>query len=320
MNKISVENAEKLSPQELIELIINNVPHTSIRNCLSNLESVEPDEEEPSFPKISINGSSEPKPVVKPTSEAGPSDPSRGSLNKLREDCKKNPVLIVSENTKLPGKDGLYTIYYTKKSDGSFIKSFKKTSEFSVKTCKNLGEITDDICKSFYDWIKNEISKDPKKRSAVKKVVDDYLSENITLFNSNCKEFKEAMNLLEPPKESSNENIEDLVRRVGEQSGVLIFPKFIPASVSGGKDLVRLFAPFKKDDIFIWDERDVTLEYIRDKVSKTKKQPIGSEKYKKYEEAFNRIDKDTKFYRNLVKTAKNNSKKLGVDVYPFLLI
>lgn len=180
MNKISIEEAEKLSPPELVELIINNVPFNKIRSCLTNIQETLP-------PPPALEP--EVLPPVKP-SGAGSSSSSSNMLTSLRTMCKDDPIIIVETGKKIKGKDEAQVIYYAKsKKTGKIMKFSLDESKFNKQTCSKLGEPLDLSCQAIDEWIDEQLAggKDTKQ---VRKVIEDYISSGINLYLTKCPQFE----------------------------------------------------------------------------------------------------------------------------------
>lgn len=179
MNKISIENAEKLSPQELVELIINNVPFNNIRSCLTNLEKTLP-----SAP-VEIEEQSKPELPTKIVSSNG------NDLLSLRNMCKDDPILIVETNKIVKNKNEPQVIYYAKsKKDNKYKKFSLDVTKFSKSTCTNLAEEEDIVCKATSEWIDEQLATG-KNISEIRKVIEEYLSSGINMYITKCPNYSE---------------------------------------------------------------------------------------------------------------------------------
>lgn len=320
MNKISIDNAEKMTPQELVEVIINNVPHDKIRTCLTNLEKVSPVEVQRTDTQSQSGPSVDPPPQ--------PVVSNMKSIEELRRECSKNPILIVDNNTELPGKSGKYVVYYTQNKQGVFAKNAKKVELFNKNGCNNLPDVDNEVCDKFYDWVKNSLTKENKEK--ISQVVKEYIRDNIDLFNKDCSKYREIMELLDikgkdpvipviPIKQTSvNTNkvsleLQELAKELTPATGVLIWPK----PLADGK--VRIYTAFKnKEGNMEWASKEQTINYINEKVRKIKAPVKGTARYDRFKDAFETIRNLPKG-RNMIVVVKQ-LKKLGIEVpYDFLV-
>ena len=352
MSKITIEAAEKLTPEALTELIIQNVPPGEIRACLANLEKISPIEEpapqvpqvpQVPQPKAPMSPPQAPKspqappqaPKFKKTDNSdGPSDVP--IIDYWRQQCSKNPILIISTDTRLPNKEGTYVIYYAKGKDGNFVKKSTKTEEFSSNTCQKLGNVENSDCAVFFDWVENKIVKLPSEKQNMKRVVMEYMEKNTDVFLDYCKNnpqydqmlislgIKNIQNIspievidISPPiqvqQEDDLETLKMYSRELVPKTGILIFPQF----TKDGK--VRIYGPFLTPEKEIkWEKKDVSLNYIKTKVGGIKVAKIGTDRYNSYEKAFDNLDKSSAVYRN-IRTVLIGLKRIGTEPpYPFL--
>lgn len=343
MSKITIEAAEKLTPEDLTELIIQNVPPGEIRACLANLEKVNiPDEPEPVI-QPSIPNEPEPinEPIFKPsvqneptpiTQPSMPDNSNTSSIDYWRSRCSKNPILIISTDTVLPGKDGTYVIYYVKSKDGKFVKKSLNTSKFNTQTCADLGEDYNNDCEIFFEWVSNTVIKLPKEKENLKRVIEEYKNKNLGMFIDFCKnnpkyddllislgikEGQEKPQLLDIvpvniPKPNNLGALVESSKKLVPKTGILVFPQF----TKDGK--IRIYGPFMSNGVIVWEKKDITLNYLNTKVSALTIAAPGSDRYKKYEEAFERVDRNSAVYRN-IRTVLIGLRRIGISPpYPFL--
>lgn len=317
MNKISIENAEKLSPQELVELIINNVPFNNIRTCLSNLEktSVEPEPEKEEM--VAPAGPSTDKPVL-PTKVINQDLPEDNTIESLRKMCKDDPILIVGTNVSVKNKDEPQVVYYAKsKKDNKFKKFSMDVSKFNLKTCKNLGEPDDAVCKATSEWIDEQLASG-KNITEIRKVIDDYLNSGINLYITKCPNFSEIKVKLGMEEPSvvvvdTDENLTnlELSTKYTPRSDYLIYTK----DRKEGKFRVAYYDQDK--DSWATEDKDRSfLEVIKN----SPPVPIDTPMYRLREEAIGRLEAGTPAYKNVSLIVKD-LKKNGISLpYSFLNI
>ena len=312
MNKISLANAEKMSPQELIEVIINNVPHDKIKTCLTNLEKVSPIEIET---------------VEKPSESSSSTTPPSNllSLEKIREECKENPILIMEYDATIPGKTEKHVIYYAPGNDGKFVKKAMAVSKFNTGVCSKLGQVDDKACDSFYEWVKTSLT--PSNKEKVKIVVQEYIRDNNGIFNKKCSKYQEILDLLgirgkdplidtKPIVISDNnpltsEMLIELAGNITPRTGYMIW------TIPQPSGQVIFYGYAKKSGVEGWYKEEKPIDFIRKLETSAKTLVKDSARYKKHAEAFELI-KDTPAGRNLKKIAKKlRSQNIEVP-YEFL--
>ena len=209
-NKISIEQAERLSPQELVDLIISNVPFNNIRHCLSNLDTqtkqIDPSPSTSSQPLLVPPRS----PVMRPkpqrpapplpdmvVAEAPPllkasefldfsKQKENSELFALRDMCKGYPILIVETNKIIPNQPEPQIIYYARSvKDKKFKKFMIAASKFTPNTCKKLAENIDIKCQATIEWIDEQVASG-KNIDEIKNTINSYMETNVELFMSDC--------------------------------------------------------------------------------------------------------------------------------------
>lgn len=329
MNKISIENAEKLSPQELVELIINNVPYNNIRNCLSNLEKVPIEEETvvpPVEPVVPLGGSSSVETTVV-----------RSEVDRLRDMCKNEAILIVETGRVIPGKDQPQVIFYAKNKKDNKLRKFSiDQSKFSEKTCTKYGEPIDDACTAILEWIDDQVENKGKNITEVRKVVQDYLSSGINLYLTKCPQFDEIkiklgmqsgtseakkplvadipvkpIEVPEPVKSAElPDDIFQLSIMLTPNSDYLVFPE----QRKNGKFLVSFYDSTKD----AWVSKETELDFIKTTVAETPAVEVDSPEYRLREDALSRLQEGTAKFKNL-KTIVDKIVSSGISLpYEFL--
>lgn len=349
-NKISIEQAERLSPQELVDLIISNVPFNNIRHCLSNLDTqtkqIDPSPSTSSQPLVSP-GSPNIRPTPKrpapplPTKVDSDEQPpllkasefleyskqrENEELFALRDMCKGYPILIVEANKIIPNQKEPQIIYYARSvKDKKFKKFMIDASKFSANTCKKLAENIDIKCQATIEWIDEQVQSG-RNIDEIKNTIKSYMDTNVELFMSDCgdkyNQIMEKLDLLRDAKpiiaESSavqqnldNLNPFELSKILTPNMDYLIYPK----SRAGGKIRVGYYNEAEQS----WMSEDKDISFIKNIQNSPRFLP-GTPEYRIREAAFQGLIHGSPKHRNLLLII-NNIKSSGIQLpYEFLYV
>lgn len=304
MNKISIENAKDLTPPELVELILKNVPFNNIRNCLANLDKEVPEQ----VPD-------KPSPVEK--------EPD--SLDSIRTMCSKYPILIVSTNQRVKGKTEPQVVYYarSKTGDKKFTKRSMDVSKFNIKTCSSLGEEIDESCNAISEWIEEQKGKGVRFEE-IKRTVKEYLDSGMDIYLNKCgEEIKTKLGIsgsgsgtYEEPSPVKSElpdtinpgDAELISRLLTPNSDFIVYPK----DRKGGKVRVAYYS----DSDGSWLTEDKDIDFIKEIVANTSPAKPGSPEYMLRSENIKNLKPGTPKYKNMniiISAVKEKGIKLPYD-------
>lgn len=327
MNKISIENAEKLSPQGLIELIINNVPYNNIRSCLTNLEATTSKQvTEVEEPIVQVKKQEDIKKSVDIKKQEDIKKPekvkSENALESLRNMCKDDPILIIETNKKIKSKEEPQVIYYARsKKDNKYKKFSLDVSKFNKDTCKKLADEEDIICKATSEWIDEQLESG-KDISEIRNVISDYLSSGINLYISQCPNFKDIkvkLGLDEPKPVKEPKSIKRI--DVDEQmlSAKQLSTMYTPISdyliYTKDRKENKIRVAYYDDDKKSWVTEDKDKSFI-ETIKESKKYPSNTKEYRLRLDSLGAIDNTSPKYKNItliVNDIKNNSIELPYD-------
>lgn len=323
MNKISIENAEKLTPQELVELIINNVPYNNIRSCLSNLETNTQQQQQQQQQDVDINEPLEKPKYVKPVEVMKQplqkiANEDNNELVSLRNMCKDDPILIIETNKKIKNKEEPQVIYYAKsKKDNKFKKFSLDVSKFNKSTCSKLAEEQDVICAATSEWIDEQLDsgKDIKE---IKNVIKDYISSGINLYISKCPNFESIKEKLDietkkatkvPEVDESGLSALELSMLYTPNSNYIIYTK--------DRKENKIRVAYYNEDVKSWVTEDKDKSFISI-IKNSKSFEYDSPKYRLMENAAGSMISGSPKYKNLSLIIKDVSSK-GIKLpYQFL--
>jgi hypothetical protein len=313
--QLTLTDLEKMSPQALIEFMTENIPAEKLRNCLKKVEE---------FPieaptTVIAEGVEETKVL-----ETNP-------IDYLREQCSKVPI-IITKLGKYKESEEDYVYYFKQDSTGIFKFKVDKAEGFEAKHCTDQsGESID--CAKIEEWIKSKI-KDGVLQADIRKTLQEYVVNNKVDFISKCPNVKallESMGIMitddtleepeleiEPVDEfsgmSNQEKFEYLAKNCTEKSGIIFYKL---NEKDNTKAVVFIGQTNKDTGVAQWKKFNLKLDDLNSNWCKKVTVDIpGSEKYRRYSQAFSVMDSKLK---DELMSAVTNLKEMGVNIpYNFL--
>jgi hypothetical protein len=256
------DDLEKMSNEELVEFMTQNIPAERLKRCLQKVDEFEVD-----IPKMD-----QPK-----TAET------------FRNKCKNYPVIIVKVGP-VKNQEGQWVHYYVNEG-GSFNYIASPVDKFNACEDPMAVGVPQD-CSVITQWVRERMKKEGTKKETLKVVLENYRRNNPNDFIMKCGEMEALVSELfgekkqvsvEPVKMELAQRTKNARDRLSTTGVVVDRP--LPQE---GKNInkVVIFKPDFKGDEYIWKKQKIDIDELEDLLNRSTIAEVDSDNYNKYKDAW----------------------------------